>query len=1268
MNLNAFQVSFYRFSYRYHLWVWRIGWILASSIVFCALATIGQAFVRRPLYVLLWGSLAIFVVLTILRLVALWGRARAIRAVAGIADFMSRPYIDRLWWILWIGAIAIFAIAFGSVGMWQSLSAWLQSQPSLTSTRDGQSVSNRSYRPSTSSGFGERSTRSGVVSTGNLRPTGPIEVFWASLGVLQIFTLVWLVALVIWLLISSWHSLWFRYLAFWLSVGCGKLRRWLLTGWRGGVVLFAAVTLVAWVYSQFLGARRSLSDLVSLEYAPRILVGVAILVALYWAFEARQRIVILAFSDYTGNDNLKVYVEGIAPLLLNHLVGLADLYQIVEEASPFEPGVSTPKGQQTIGATMSTADVGQTLQKMVSTESKVKLGVFEFPVGALLGVLGRIVEGPRLIGSLHQTGDELVLIASLQGGALHGRWRVSQSDLETASAANGTGIIEKLIEQMAYRIFTDLERERLGSPNWRAVHHFHDGLRAYVRALHSPNERFSQLHRAKEEFITALQHDEKFARCHYNLGMIYARLEYYDAALAAFLRAADQDPNMFETYNALAWTSRRFGREPEEIDRYGFQDLSLRPAEARAWNLLGLVRGDIESFAVATALAWRRLCQAAWLGQGLAGHKTIASTCAHNLASVRAAAGHSFEAILGQAISLQPTSAWLYLSLAVMLHEQDDPLGAEKAMIPAISIQASAIHWSYLACIEAALSTLALPHKIWLVIRHPDCISMALKEPARWREWSMYDCWAALVSLEELGWQNLDTLSDNAKQELDTILNNAKQVVQSVLSSTDDEQEKAKAREIRRMIFVQTRLWKIRALDNTKQKTRLKQRIKRYDACEWCWGRIQTRLELARLSSDELDEAQYTEAIEWLRDQLSREQLQLQRPLRWQWGYYYSKQGKFAHARQQAEQAAAIDPSSCLGRANLGRLYAGSPDYDRAETELVFVLESDPASYRADEVNLLGRTLFNRGAELHDAQKRREAYRHAVTVLGSIIKLFESEPFSGKPQDIAEACGWAHYWLSRFYVELGEYDQASHSLRVAVAVGFKPFEGRVMLGWLYFKLRAYDQAGRALRDAEAQFSQYDADLQSKKYVDYIGEQGPLEVQRIRMLLYGALVWTERGVNLTQALIKAREAGRYARHMSHAKQECPPEVESLYQQCTGWIHLRARQLGRFSTAAQKARRLTLAVKHLEHAVSLTAEADAYYRLGKAYSECAQAEPKNELWTFRAREAYRHCKEADLRGEYTAEIDKILAPPAQPQAKPDVLVEVNRKDVASGSQSK
>lgn len=1269
MNLNAFQASLYRFSYRYHLWVWRIGWLVAGSIVFCALAAIGQAFVRRPQYMLMWSSLAIFVVMTILRLVTLWHRARAIKAVERLADFMSRPYIDRLWWILWIGAIVGFAITFGSMGMWRNLSAWLRSQFSLTTTSGSWSASSRSYRSG---------ARSGVVSSGNLRPTGPLESFWASLGVLQIFTLVWLVALVVWLLISSWHGLWFRYLAFWLSVGYGRLRRWLLSGWRGAVVLLGAVTVLVWTYSQLLGAHRPLKDFVSLEGGPLVLVVAAVITILYWAFEARRRIVILAFTDYTGDTNLKVCADGIAPQLLNQLVGLADLYRTFEESGSFTPGLTTSaKMPQAVNATVNVTDVGQTLQKIVSAESKVKLGMLELPIGALLGVLGRIVEGPRLTGSLHRAGDELVLLASLQGGASQGSWQVSQTDLEEGNGVAGTGAVAKMVEQMAYRIFTDLEQARLGSPRWRAVRHFSEGLRAVVHSLHSPQERLFKLHAAKRAFIEALADDEQFATCHYNLGIVYWRLDNRDAAQAAFLRAAAERPDMFEAHHALAWHTWATKGDPYDMARYSGLALGLQPRQARVWNLLALAGEGLKqpkhqvtrTYAIATALAWKQLCRAALQGQELAGYKTIASTCAHNLAAVVERPNSWDEATMRQAIYLQRTEAWLHMALARILTRRRNWLGAEKAILDALLVAETAVYWSELGYVRAVLGTLSRPARIGHAIGYPASIRAVFFNSAELRDLAKGDCeWA------------LGVMADN-EQDVDEILARTHSALRLLVTHPITPKEKTRVHQVWRM-------WALRHWIREKQPEReqdrranqnyralLRKLAKRYRAWRWEWGRGVVAIELASVAQYGTSKIRCRQCGTVLLSKYYPTQAQ-QRDLHKSSAHIYLARRQLYKAQQHAEHVAALEPTSYWEREELGPVYAALHDYDRAEAELIMVLGRSPKGFRSDQVKLLGEVLANRADNTHDLQKRRAALLHGITMLKPILELFDLEPGEGGSSFLLEARGWAHYWLARYHVELREYDQACHHLRIGCAIGFKPFEGRVMLGWLYFKLKAYDQAERALCDAETQFLQYDADLRSEKHVGYIGEESPRDIQRVRMLLYWALAWAERGVNLRRASLRiddARQILGYGPWLQDRDCKDYDECWALHDVCHGWVRFRNAQLGLVTDPTQKTLLLDGATADLEQAVSRLASAhlyaDAYLRLTQVYSERAKLDSANkDIWLAKAKEAAQHCKEADLRGEYTVEIDKHLAPPAQPKAKPDVLVQVNRKDIASATQSK
>lgn len=84
------------------------------------------------------------------------------------------------------------------------------------------------------------------------------------------------------MVISSRRRIWFRYLALWFCLASGISRRRLLTGRRGAVVVLAATTPLAWIYSQLLGARRALIEFVTPGLLQQVLVILGVLVVLYW--------------------------------------------------------------------------------------------------------------------------------------------------------------------------------------------------------------------------------------------------------------------------------------------------------------------------------------------------------------------------------------------------------------------------------------------------------------------------------------------------------------------------------------------------------------------------------------------------------------------------------------------------------------------------------------------------------------------------------------------------------------------------------------------------------------------------------------------------------------------------------------------------------------------------------------------------------------------------------------------------------------------------
>ncbi len=120
------------------------------------------------------------------------------------------------------------------------------------------------------------------------------------------------------------------------------------------------------------------------------------------------------------------------------------------------------------------------------------------------------------------------MIAGLEGGRFRRfDWRVGIDDLDPVDDNDKRPILERMIEQLACRVFTDLGE--VGSPSWRAVEFFSRGLESLRKTSRTEVDKYVNLRSAERAFITALAYDSKFWRCHYNLGVAYKSLRQQDA-------------------------------------------------------------------------------------------------------------------------------------------------------------------------------------------------------------------------------------------------------------------------------------------------------------------------------------------------------------------------------------------------------------------------------------------------------------------------------------------------------------------------------------------------------------------------------------------------------------------------------------------------------------------------------------------------------------------------------------------------------------------
>ena len=184
------------------------------------------------------------------------------------------------------------------------------------------------------------------------------------------------------MIIILWIITQIRYGALWMSRMLGRIYRWLNSEWRPPVVWLVATTFGAWLTERLLNLPAG-----TLFELWKILSLYAVLVLLWWAWQARKRTVVEEFADHTS-DQPKAVKRGLSTLLVVELARLRELSRTVDEQ--LLPAVKAGKD---IKATVKLDDVSGFLRSAVSAESKFIFGPLEIPVGTLMALIGRLVRG-----------------------------------------------------------------------------------------------------------------------------------------------------------------------------------------------------------------------------------------------------------------------------------------------------------------------------------------------------------------------------------------------------------------------------------------------------------------------------------------------------------------------------------------------------------------------------------------------------------------------------------------------------------------------------------------------------------------------------------------------------------------------------------------------------------------------------------------------------------------------------------------------------------
>jgi tetratricopeptide (TPR) repeat protein len=375
---------------------------------------------------------------------------------------------------------------------------------------------------------------------------------------------------------------------------------------------------------------------------------------------ARNRVVVQQFVDYTQEDARAV--EGMATLLVAELSRLRQLYRVVNEdlSVPLAVGVERRGGfgrGKDAGSflTVQAEEVTDVLAGAVASEAKAEIAGILVPIGTVLAALGRLMRGPRVVGSVHRTeaGGGPIVTAQIVGSGPVLTWRVDHATNGAQPEARAYG--PRMVAEMAMRMFTDLTLE--GSVRWEAAQAFTEYLELYQRSLRNPRRRACFLKEAEARLVAAVAEDDSFDLGFYNLGVIYSQLAQEEltaaeaadvvrwradvlpdeirdsriaAATMAFRRALERNRGRWHAHYALAvhrFSSMKplgLGDKPDsgqlrdlrEVEALCKRALELAPNTARVEDLLGmaLVRlGEFEQgmkeHRKAVRRWWRDLCR-----------------------------------------------------------------------------------------------------------------------------------------------------------------------------------------------------------------------------------------------------------------------------------------------------------------------------------------------------------------------------------------------------------------------------------------------------------------------------------------------------------------------------------------------------------------------------------------------------------------------------------------------------------------------------------
>ncbi|MEJ5202109.1 MAG: tetratricopeptide repeat protein [Anaerolineales bacterium] len=1009
----------------------------------------------------------------------------------------------------------------------------------------------------------------------------------------------------------------------WLAGVLSPLYQWLNSGWRAIVVHLGLMAFTIRLADAFLNK----SD--QSWFTWQIVLGVfALTLIFWWALLMRKRVVIdpfVVFNNPSDATRSEAQANNLSSLLAIELLRLSELYQDVQGQSVQILGSALPRNEAVIKPAAYVEDVRDFLQNAISSDAAIGLGVFKVPVGALMGVIGRVLQGPHITGVLSYQDNMAILTAraGIQGKPY--AWRVERKVQDGVPVC-----LDEMVAELACRMFTDLNLG--GSVRWRATRAFNEGLRAYRDSLYTPHARRARLKEAEAHFLRALAEDEQFTVVYYNLGLVYHALDRAESAERCFQEALRRDPSRWEIYYALAYLYYLRAGMPEapvlggghrrartrlrpagmtssqlfeKVIALCKQANVLKPRLARACNLMGVAYRGLENLAHAVhsreqAVRFGRfdvLCETLRAGRREGEMNIILRPWHESLRdyTCNLAVAYAYQADTSKGIKrhLAFWKAMYFFRQALRLDLSFDRAAFESAKTAhlfgnyqhairgyqkALSLQPDQMEY------RAYLARAYADHAVACAKRGKPDQALRYEQDAR-----------AEIAL-------LLTHPSQIRNELYTLADACLLIQEKALASRLEDM--AKLFDKLQASFPPDEAWLIEEYQN-------------YTAKKRNWEAAQVLHALARAYELERNpgkaEEQFREAIDLLKQDGQEPEIRQMALNAWL-ALAMSRQGgeKLNNALIEAQNALREEPLAPFELKTLSNIYMSLQDYRAARDLLekaLLLSADDPEVYV-----FLGSCSVSMAQNLRNPIERTRALDEALAHLKGAVEMYD---------DLYQR-GRLYYWMGKLYLERGFYAQAMENFRLARGLGVAPLLALHQMAWTALRQRDYQSCIQHCLVLIQELANTEGNLEDQVAPGSWDDTrlGELEASARLLLVYCD---AERDANLHDALAYAYE--EVAPYVSKVPVEFQLRYRAALADCIGWLQVKRGQLEE-------------AINWLESSLAMFgSDAGAYVHLGIALARKLQrTKNPEEAATLRLRIAscIEHTRELDVRSEYEARV--------------------------------